>query len=62
MKQRTLWAAILVAGTVVLAGYGSASAPDSASGGSKGKLVVWDWNSGDATASSYVKPPSQPVS
>ncbi|MDX3693733.1 extracellular solute-binding protein [Streptomyces europaeiscabiei] len=55
MKQRTLWSATLVAGLVVLAGCGSASDPDSASGGSKGKLVVWDWKSGDATASSYVK-------
>ncbi|WP_328766112.1 ABC transporter substrate-binding protein [Streptomyces sp. NBC_00286] len=53
--MRTLWAAIPVAGIVVLAGCGSASDSDSASGGSKGKLVVWDWKSGDATASSYVK-------
>lgn len=55
MKQRTLWSATLVAGLVALAGCGSASDPDSASGGAKGKLVVWDWKSGDATASSYVK-------
>jgi multiple sugar transport system substrate-binding protein len=55
MKQRTLWSAILVAGLVVSAGCGSASGPDAASGGSPGRLVVWDWKSGDATASSYVK-------
>lgn len=55
MKQRTLWSAIPVAGLVVLAGCGSAADPDSASGGSKGKLVVWDWKSGDAAASTYVK-------
>ncbi|WP_333745337.1 ABC transporter substrate-binding protein [Streptomyces sp. IBSBF 2950] len=55
MKHRTVWSAIVVAGLVVLAGCGSASDPDAASGGSKDRLVVWDWKSGDATASSYVK-------
>lgn len=55
MKQRTLWPAILVAGLVVLAGCGSASDPDAASGGSKGRLVVWDWKSGDATAATYIE-------
>jgi multiple sugar transport system substrate-binding protein len=54
MKQRALWSAVLVAG-LALAGCGSASESDSPSGGSSGKLVVWDWKSGDATAKSYVE-------
>ncbi|MCA2215486.1 ABC transporter substrate-binding protein [Jidongwangia harbinensis] len=54
MKQRAVWGAILVAG-LVLSGCGSAAEPDSGSGGSGGKLVVWDWKSGDASAASYVE-------
>ena len=44
----------MVAG-LALAGCGSASDPDSSSGGSDGKLVVWDWKSGDPAAASYVE-------
>jgi multiple sugar transport system substrate-binding protein len=58
MKQRALRSAGLVAGLVaslVLAGCGSASDSGSSSGGADGKLVVWDWKSGDATAASYVE-------
>jgi ABC-type glycerol-3-phosphate transport system substrate-binding protein len=54
MKQRALWSAVLVAG-LALAGCGSASDSDSSSGGSGGKLVVWDWKSGDASAASYIQ-------
>lgn len=54
MNQRALWSAVLVAG-LALAGCGSASDSDSSSGGSGGKLVVWDWKSGDASAKSYVE-------
>jgi len=53
MKQRALWAAVLVAG-LALSGCGSASAPDSSSDRADGKLVVWDWKSGDAAAASYI--------
>jgi len=54
MKQRALWSAVLVAG-LALAGCGSASDSGSSSSGSGGKLVVWDWKSGDATAKSYIE-------
>jgi multiple sugar transport system substrate-binding protein len=54
MKQRAVWSAVLVAG-LALAGCGSASDSDSSSGGSDGKLVVWDWKSGDAAAASYIE-------
>ncbi|MEH1129911.1 ABC transporter substrate-binding protein [Micromonospora sp. CPCC 206061] len=53
MKQRALWSAVLVAG-LALAGCGSASDSGSSSGGSAGKLVVWDWKSGDSSAASYI--------
>ena len=53
MKHRALWAAVLVAG-LALSGCGSASEPDSTPGRADGKLVVWDWKSGDAKAASYV--------
>jgi ABC-type glycerol-3-phosphate transport system substrate-binding protein len=55
MKQRTLWSAALVVGLTLTAGCGSASGPGSQSGGSSGKLVVWDWKSGDAKAAGYVE-------
>jgi multiple sugar transport system substrate-binding protein len=54
MKQGALWPAVLAAG-LVLAGCGSASEPDAPPGGSGGKLVVWDWKSGDASAASYIE-------
>lgn len=52
MKQRTLWSAALIS-VLALAGCGSAS--DTRSAGSGGKLVVWDWKSGDPAAASYVQ-------
>src|SRR2546421_9283509 len=57
MKLRTLWPAVaLVATTLALAACGSAaSSTGSNTGGSKGKLVVWDWKSGDKTATAYVQ-------
>ena len=54
MKQRALWSAVLLAG-LALTGCGSASDSGSESGGSAGKLVVWDWKSGDASAASYIE-------
>jgi multiple sugar transport system substrate-binding protein len=54
MKQRALWSAVLVAG-LALAGCGSASESNSSSRASDGKLVVWDWKSGDAAAASYIE-------
>jgi multiple sugar transport system substrate-binding protein len=55
MKQRAVWSAVLVMG-LALAGCGSASdSGDKPSGGAAGKLIVWDWKSGDATAKSYIE-------
>jgi multiple sugar transport system substrate-binding protein len=54
MKQRALWSAVLVVG-LLSTGCGSASGPDSSSGGSDDKLVVWDWKSGDESAASYLE-------
>ncbi|WP_199034826.1 ABC transporter substrate-binding protein [Glycomyces salinus] len=54
MKQRTLTAAAMAA-ALALAGCGSAAQPDSDSGGSEDKLVVWDWKSGDENAVSYIE-------
>ena len=54
MKRRALLSAALVAG-LALAGCGSASDSGSPSAGSGGKLVVWDWKSGDASAASYIE-------
>lgn len=54
MKQRAVWSAVLVAG-LALAGCGSATGSRSSPGGSEGKLVVWDWKSGEATAASYIE-------
>ncbi|MBV1856298.1 ABC transporter substrate-binding protein [Catellatospora tritici] len=53
MKQRALWS-VAVAATLALAGCGSATGTDSANSAS-GKLVVWDWKSGDKTATAYVE-------
>ncbi|MFG1653078.1 ABC transporter substrate-binding protein [Micromonospora sp. NPDC049275] len=54
MKQRAVWAAVLVAG-LALAGCGSATGSGSSSGGSAKKLVVWDWKSGEASSAQYVE-------
>ncbi|WP_328347908.1 ABC transporter substrate-binding protein [Micromonospora sp. NBC_00421] len=54
MKQRTVWSAVLVA-TLALAGCGSAGGSRSSPGGSEGKLVVWDWKSGEPTAAAYLQ-------
>lgn len=54
MKPRVVWAAVLVAG-LALTGCGSASNPGGSSGGSPGKLVVWDWKSGEASAAPYLE-------
>lgn len=56
MKQRAGWSWVPILGlatALALAGCGSAAGPD-ASSGSSGKLVVWDWKSGEATAASYI--------
>ncbi|WP_203999516.1 ABC transporter substrate-binding protein [Micromonospora lutea] len=53
MKQRALWSAVLVVG-LATAGCGSASDTSSSSGGSTGKLVVWDWKSGEPSAAAYI--------
>ncbi|MET8123734.1 extracellular solute-binding protein [Micromonospora sp. NPDC005189] len=52
MRQRAIWSAVLVVG-LALAGCGSATGSGSSSG-SDGKLVVWDWKSGEAFAASYL--------
>ncbi|MFF1611545.1 ABC transporter substrate-binding protein [Amycolatopsis sp. NPDC058278] len=54
MKQRTLFSAALVAALALTAGCGSAAGPAAPTGDASGKLVVWDWKSGDAKAASYV--------
>ncbi|WP_092380253.1 ABC transporter substrate-binding protein [Micromonospora phaseoli] len=53
MKKRAIWSAALVVG-LAMAGCGSATGPGSSSGGSEGKLVVWDWKSGEASAAPYI--------
>ncbi|MDS0134180.1 MULTISPECIES: extracellular solute-binding protein [unclassified Amycolatopsis] len=54
MKQRTLFSAALAAALTLTAGCGSAAGPAAPSGDASGKLVVWDWKSGDAKAAGYV--------
>ncbi|MDX3192990.1 extracellular solute-binding protein [Streptomyces sp. MN03-5084-2B] len=54
MKQRTLFSAALIAALALTAGCGSAAGPATPTGDASGKLVVWDWKSGDAKAASYV--------
>jgi ABC-type glycerol-3-phosphate transport system substrate-binding protein len=54
MKQRAMWSAVLVVG-LALTGCGSATKSDSPSGGAGGKLVVWDWKSGEASAAPYLE-------
>lgn len=58
MKQRARRSAVPALGLVLglalaLAGCGSAADPD-ASSRSDGKLLVWDWKSGEAAAASYI--------
>lgn len=53
MKRRALGAAVLVAG-MMLSGCGSAGSGSSSDDGD-GKLVVWDWKSGEKAAASYIK-------
>ena len=52
MKQRALWSVALVA-ALALTGCGSATGGNKTSN-SGGKLVVWDWKSGDKTATNYI--------
>ncbi|WP_027346591.1 ABC transporter substrate-binding protein [Hamadaea tsunoensis] len=52
MKQRALWSVAVVA-ALALTGCGSAAGGDKTSN-SGGKLVVWDWKSGDKTAANYI--------
>jgi ABC-type glycerol-3-phosphate transport system substrate-binding protein len=54
MRQRVLWAVAVVA-TLALTGCGSASGTKDPSDAAGGKLVVWDWKSGDKTAAAYVE-------
>ncbi|WBB80999.1 extracellular solute-binding protein [Micromonospora sp. WMMD882] len=54
MKKKIALSAVLVAG-LALTGCGSASDSGSPSGGSSGKLVVWDWKSGEASAAPYIE-------
>ncbi len=54
MKQRVLWS-VAVAATLALTGCGSATETDTPSDAASGKLVVWDWKSGDKTAAAYVE-------
>ncbi len=53
MTRRALWT-VATAALLALAGCGSAAGPGSSSGGD-GKLVVWDWKSGDAAAATYLE-------
>ncbi|WP_406067789.1 ABC transporter substrate-binding protein [Micromonospora sp. NBC_01638] len=52
MRQRAIWSAVLVV-SLALAGCGSAS-DSGATTSSDGKLVVWDFKSGEAFAKSYL--------
>jgi ABC-type glycerol-3-phosphate transport system substrate-binding protein len=54
MKQRALWSAAAVVIALALTGCGSAAGPKSPEPGTAGKLLVWDWKSGDKTAASYI--------
>jgi ABC-type glycerol-3-phosphate transport system substrate-binding protein len=54
MKQRVLWSVVVVA-MLALTGCGSATGNEPSSGSASGKLVVWDWKSGDKTAAAYVE-------
>ena len=54
MKQRVLWS-VAFAATLALTGCGSATGTGDPSDAASGKLVVWDWKSGDKTAAAYVQ-------
>jgi multiple sugar transport system substrate-binding protein len=54
MKQRALWSAAVVVIALALNGCGSAGGSKSPEPGTTGKLLVWDWKSGDKTAASYI--------
>src|SRR5918998_449567 len=54
MNQRARWPAVLAA-ALVMVGCGSATGTGSNPGGTSGRLVVWDWKSGDKTAAGYVE-------
>ncbi|MFC3499429.1 ABC transporter substrate-binding protein [Micromonospora krabiensis] len=54
MKMRAIWSAVLVAG-LALTGCGSATGSKSSPAGEAGKLVVWDWKSGEPSSASYVE-------
>jgi ABC-type glycerol-3-phosphate transport system substrate-binding protein len=54
MKWRAFWPAVLVA-ALASASCGGASDPDSGAGDESGRLVVWDWKSGDASAAAYLE-------
>ncbi|MFI7604461.1 ABC transporter substrate-binding protein [Micromonospora sp. NPDC049366] len=54
MKMRAIWSAVLVAG-LALTGCGSATSSNSSPAGEAGKLVVWDWKSGEPSSASYVE-------
>jgi len=53
MKQRVLWSVAVVA-ALALTGCGSATGTNKNSNSAGGKLVVWDWKSGDKTATNYI--------
>ncbi|WP_127502699.1 ABC transporter substrate-binding protein [Actinoplanes solisilvae] len=53
MKKRALWSAVLVVG-LALTGCGSATGSKPSTGATAGKLVVWDWKSGEPAAAPYV--------
>ncbi|MEV4799074.1 extracellular solute-binding protein [Nonomuraea sp. NPDC049421] len=54
MKQRSLWAAVLVTG-LALTGCGSAAPTQPSSKGAPSKIVVWDWKSGEPGVASYLE-------
>jgi len=54
MKQRVLWS-VAIAAALALTGCGSATGTGKSSTAAGGKLVVWDWKSGDKTAAAYVE-------
>lgn len=55
MKQRVLLSTVLVVGLALSAGCGSATGSNTSAAGTDGKLVVWDWKSGEASAAPYLE-------